>query len=80
MAKKPVVKPSTDFGFSLMSEADFKQQDQHTVDKVRGLRDMIMPFLNNLTKNPEKEYIMWPDRAKKVEEFIKKINDYVDND
>lgn len=63
-----------------MSEADLKQQDQQTVDKVHGLRDMIMPFLNNLTKNPEKEYIMWPDRAKKVEEFIKKINDYVDND
>lgn len=80
MAKKPIVKPSTDFGFSLMSEADLKQQDQQTVDKVHGLRDMIMPFLNNLTKNPEKEYIMWPDRAKKVEEFIKKINDYVDND
>lgn len=80
MAKKPVVKPNDDFGFSLVSEADLKQQEQQTIDKVRGLRDMIMPFLNNLTKNPEKEYIMWPDRAKKVEEFIKKINDYVDSE
>ena len=25
--------------------------------------------LNNLKANPEKEYILWPDRLKKVEAF-----------
>ena len=42
---------------------------------------MILPFLNNLKKNPEKDMIKWngSDRVKKVDEFIKKINDLVDN-
>jgi len=26
-------------------------------------------LLNNLKKNPEKEYILWPDRLAKVEAF-----------
>jgi len=29
----------------------------------------MIPLLNNLKKNPEKEYILWPDRLKKVESF-----------
>jgi len=28
-----------------------------------------VPLLNNLKKNPEKEYILWPNRLAKVEEF-----------
>jgi hypothetical protein len=48
--------------------------------KVEGLRDMIMPLLNNLSKDPEKTYILWPDRADKIKAFIQKVNDYVDND
>jgi len=48
--------------------------------KVEGLRDMIMPLLNNLSKDPEKTYILWPDRADKIKAFIQKVNNYVDND
>jgi hypothetical protein len=29
----------------------------------------ILPLLNNLKSNPEKEYILWPNRLTKVEEF-----------
>ena len=29
----------------------------------------ITPLLNNLKKNPEKEYILWPNRVDKVEQF-----------
>jgi ElaB/YqjD/DUF883 family membrane-anchored ribosome-binding protein len=47
-------------------------------DKIHTLRDMIMPLLNNLSKDPSKEYILWPDRAAKIQAFIKKINDFVD--
>jgi hypothetical protein len=46
--------------------------------KLQGLRDMIMPLLNNLAADPDKEYILWPNRADKVAAFIKKVNDYVD--
>jgi len=48
--------------------------------KLEGLRGMIMPLLNNLSKDPEKTYILWPDRAVKIQAFIKKVNDYVEND
>lgn len=47
-------------------------------DKLHTLRDMIMPLLNNLAKDPTKEYILWPDRAQKIQAFIKKINSFVD--
>jgi hypothetical protein len=50
------------------------------VDKLHGLRDMIMPLLNNLSQDPEKTYILWPDRSEKIKAFIKKVNDHVDND
>jgi hypothetical protein len=46
-------------------------------DKLHGLRNMIMPLLNNLAKDPEKEYILWPDRSEKIKAFIKKIDEYV---
>ena len=47
-------------------------------DKLHGLRNMIMPLLNNLAKDPDKTYILWPDRSEKIKAFIKKVNDYVD--
>ena len=31
--------------------------------------EAITPLLNNLKKNPEKEYILWPNRIEKVEAF-----------
>jgi hypothetical protein len=46
-------------------------------DKLHGLRNMIMPLLNNLAKDPDKEYILWPDRAEKIKAFINKIDTYV---
>lgn len=48
--------------------------------KLETLRDMIMPLLNNLSKDPSKEYILWPDRAVKIQAFIKKVNTFVDNE
>ena len=36
---------------------------------------MIQPLLNNLQKNPEKEYIYWPNRLEKVEEFSDKLSE-----
>lgn len=51
---------------------------QDLTDKLHGLRDMIMPLLNNLAKDPEKTYILWPERSEKIKAFIKKVNNYVD--
>jgi hypothetical protein len=63
-----------DFGFSFSHTEDIKTEAN---DKVEGLRKMIMPLLNNLMKNPEKDTIVWPDREKKIKAFIKKMDDYI---
>lgn len=47
-------------------------------DRLNGLRDLVMPLLKNLTRNPELDYVYWPDRAKKVQEFIDKVNKFVE--
>jgi hypothetical protein len=54
------------------------QTSKEMKDKLHTLRDMIMPLLNNLAKDPKKEYILWPDRSAKIQAFIKKINSFVD--
>lgn len=56
-----------------------KQTAAEYTDKLHGLRDMIMPLLSNLAKDPEKTYILWPDRSTKIKAFIEKINKYVDS-
>tara|TARA_R110002074_G_scaffold7751_6_gene32721 strand:- start:7244 stop:7513 length:270 start_codon:yes stop_codon:yes gene_type:complete len=71
-----------DFGFTAMDaeELDAVQEQVQAVsqatavatevqDKIDALYNMIMPLLNNLQKNPEKEYIYWPNRMDKVESF-----------
>ena len=71
-----------DFGFTAVTEDELdvvkKTKDtvndkQHLLtskqDTLDKLYNAIIPLLNNLKMNPEKEYILWPNRLKKVEEF-----------
>ncbi len=71
-----------DFGFTAVDENELEAvqkatKETETVsstaatieDKLDKLYNAITPLLNNLKKNPEKEYILWPDRLKKVEAF-----------
>ena len=41
--------------------------------KLDQMYNAVIPLLNNLQKNPEKEYIFWPDRHNKVEQFRDKL-------
>ena len=43
-------------------------------NKINSLYNMFQPLLNNLAANPEKEYIFWPNRLEKIEEFRDKID------
>ena len=64
-----------DFGFTAVDEEELESYKQvssvasSTQDKVDKLYNAIVPLLNNLKANPEKDYILWPNRLKKVEEF-----------
>jgi hypothetical protein len=48
-----------------------------TQEKCDTLYNMIKPLLNNLAKNPEKDYIYWEGkvRLKKIEEFSDKLDE-----
>jgi len=40
---------------------------------------MVMPLLNNLAKDADKDYIFWPGRQKKMLDFIKKVEALVND-
>ena len=71
-----------DFGFTAVDETelqavqqtqalanDAEQMASTAQEKLDKLYNAITPLLNNLKANPEKEYILWPDRLTKVEAF-----------
>lgn len=74
-------KEDYDFGFSFGDSTEFSTEVDIATEKLEKLRGMILPFLNNLKQNPEKDIIKWEgkDRVKKIDDFIKKINELVDS-
>ena len=48
-------------------------------DKLHTLKNMIMPLLVNLAKDPDKSYIFWPNRVEKINEFIQKIDKFIES-
>lgn len=77
-----------DFGFTAVDEDELQAvqvtqarveettaQAQSTQERLDKLYNAIVPLLTNLKKNPEKEYILWPNRTAKIEEFEQKLFD-----
>ena len=77
-----------DFGFTAVNEQELKSVQQNadrandaeqsatvTQDKLDKLYNAVQPLLNNLKANPEKEYILWPNRLAKVEAFETHLTD-----
>ena len=67
-----------DFGFTHVDEAELEAAQQlesasSAADEYQArldsLYNAIQPLLANLKMNPEKEYILWPNRLEKIEEF-----------
>jgi len=67
-----------DFGFTAVDETELEafQQLESVCSEADGVQtrldnlyNAIQPLLTNLKKNPEKEYILWPNRLDKIEEF-----------
>lgn len=63
--------PIFDFGFTAVDEDELESTTKATTtqDQLDSLYNAIQPLLTNLKKNPEKEYILWPNRLQKIEEF-----------
>jgi hypothetical protein len=66
-----------DFGFTTVSEDVFLQAEatlQESQAKAEAMYKMIVPLLNNLAKDADKNaYIHWPNRKEKIEAFKKKL-------
>ena len=71
-----------DFGFTAVDEyelsavqevkstlTEVSSTAETTQDRLDKLYNAVVPLLTNLKANPEREYILWPDRLKKVEQF-----------
>ena len=50
-----------------------EKYEEENKQVFKGLEKMIIPLLKNLMKNPEKEYIYWPNRTDKIQKQIDKI-------
>ena len=75
-----------DFGFTAVDadELDVVRQAKEVAQtsndtaetnaaKSQMLYDMVVPLINNLKQNPEKDYIYWPNRYEKLDEFEAKL-------
>lgn len=79
---KEYLTQDNDFGFTLVDEEEVTTPivtsvttsagEQHKA-KLLELEQLIMPLLVNLMKNPEKDYIHWPNRTPLIEKQIQKI-------
>jgi hypothetical protein len=79
---KEYIDNSWDFGFTAVDEetvatpmvVDVKSTvDEETRLTLLKLEQLIMPLLVNLMKNPDKDYIHWPNRTPMIEKQIDKI-------
>jgi hypothetical protein len=77
-----------DFGFTAVDEdelsavkeakttlTEVSSTAETTQERLDKLYNAITPLLSNLKANPEKEYILWPNRTEKIEAFEAKLFD-----
>lgn len=75
-----------DFGFTVVDETELNSYQEArselektnaeasaAVEKIDKIYKAIQPLLNNLKSSPDKDYILWPDRLKKIEAFEKHL-------
>lgn len=88
--KDPIELEEFDFGFTMMDEdaldavqearqqiataTELSEQVQELKARSDTLYRMVLPLLKNLAANPEKDYIYWPDRVKKIQQFKEQLD------
>lgn len=73
---------SNDFGFTAVDEEEVSNPivtevattaEVQNKQKLLQVEQLIMPLLVNLMKNPDKDYIHWPNRTPLIQSQIDKI-------
>jgi hypothetical protein len=54
-------------------DAERDKMEAQVKTNLKSLEQLVIPLLVNLMKNPEKEYIYWPNRTEKIQDQIDKI-------
>lgn len=80
-----------DFGFSFANDEieevkgnleavirDDQEKIEDLEHRLNLLYSSILPFLDNLCKNPEKSTIHWPNRVEKIQEYKKNLKSIVE--
>ena len=72
-----------DFGFTFANEDEIVETNkeystlQEQVDDLKqrlvAINKIFMPLLENLSKDPDKPMIKWPNRKEQIEKQIKKL-------
>jgi len=88
MSIKPTIDMSNfDFGFTAMTEDELSvvqetkaqaesasASAEEASQRAQIMYEAIIPLLNNLKANPEKDYIYWPNRYEKLDAFADKLH------
>ncbi len=60
---------------AIIDEVDERREalDDDYNEKIKQVEQLVMPLLYNLLKNPDKEYIYWPNRTEIIQGQIQRI-------
>jgi len=57
------------------TSSELQEQVDDWKSRTETLYRMVIPLLKNLATNPEKDYIYWPDRVEKIQQFKDKLDE-----
>ena len=66
-----------DFGFTIVDQTELTSGQDALTLQLQQLYNAIVPLLKNLKTDPDKDTIVWPNRAVKIDEFKTKIDKIV---
>jgi len=59
---------------SISEITETQSELEETTEKLNKMYQMIQPLLMNLAQDPEKEYILWPERVEKIKQFKEMVD------
>lgn len=57
------------------TSSELQEQVDDWKSRTETLYRMVLPLLKNLATNSEKDYIYWPDRVEKIQQFKEKLDE-----
>jgi len=81
---------SIDFGFDFIDDEieeikqtaagneSLSEENMKLKERLDRLYNAILPFLDNLCKNPDKSTIHWPNRVEKIRDYKNKLKQIVE--